>query len=177
MVNLLWARFKLFSLQLLCFKDSAKYFTPSSVNLLSASCKLLNLQLLCFKASAKYSTPSSVTLLWLRSKLLSLQLPSLKTPLISLQPRQPMLLPLRLIIKISLCNLRKLTIAVQSTGPSLQFLNTTALKQISLTLFRTVEWSASISFKQWHNVNAKYASSFLGQQVNMPGSSPPSFSS
>ena len=181
-VNLLSVRFKSCSLQLLCFKASAKYFTPSSVNSSPVRFKSCSLQLLCFKALAKYFTPSSVTILWLRFKLLSLQLPSLtlventKNSLISLQPRQPILLPLKSIIKIWLCILRKLAIALQSTGPSLQPLNTTALKSISLTLFRTVESSASISYKQWHKVNAKCASSFLGQQVNMPVSSSSSFS-
>ena len=177
------ARFKLLSVQLLSFKASAKHFTPSLVNSLSARFKLSSLQLLCFKALAKYFTPSSVTKLWLRFKLLSLQLPSLtlvedsKNSLISLQPRQPILLPLKLIIKISLCFLRKLTIAVQSTGPSPQYFNTTALKSISLTLFCTAESSASISHKQWHNVNANCASSLLGQQATMLGSSSCSSSS
>ena len=133
--------------------------------------KLFNLQLLCFNASAKYSTPSSVTLLRPSLKLVSLQLPSLKTLLISLHPRQPTSLSLKSIIKISFCFLRKLTIAVQSTDLSAQPSNTTALKPISLTLFCTAESSASISYKQWHNVNAKFASTSLGQQVTMPGSS------
>ena len=116
-------------------------------------------------------------MLSLSLKLLSLHLPSLKTSLISLHPRQSILLELKSIIKISLCILRKLTIALQSTGPSWQSSNTTALKPISLTLFRTAESSAPISFKQWHNVNANCLSSFLGQQVTMPDSSSSSFSS
>ena len=81
------------------------------------------------------------------------------------------MLPRKLIIKISLCILRKLTIAIQSTGPSWQSSNTTALKLISVTLFRAAETSASISYKQRHNVTAKCTSFLLGQQVTMPGSS------
>ena len=85
---------------------------------------MFSVLLLCFKASTKYVTPSSVIMLTLSSKVLSLQLPSLtlvkkdtKNSLISLQPRQPILLFLKLIIKISLCILRKLVTAEQSTGP------------------------------------------------------------
>ena len=81
------------------------------------------------------------------------------------------MLPHKLIIKISLCILRKLTIAIQSTGPSWQSSNTTALKLISVTLFRAAETSASMSYKQRHNVTAKCTSFLLGQQVTMPGSS------
>ena len=123
-------------------------------------------------------------MLTLSSKVLSLQLPSLtlvkkdtKNSLISLQPRQPILLFLKLIIKISLCILRKLVTAEQSTGPIWHCSNTTALKSIFLTLFRTAESFASISYKQWHNVNANCLSSSLGQQVTMPSSSSGSFSS
>ena len=165
-------RLKLFSLQFLSFKASAKYFTPLSVISFFERLKLFSLQLVSFKASARYFTPSSVILLSNRFKILiGFQLLSWsitlleQNSLICLHPRDPMLFQRRSIIKIPFCILRKLISAVQSTGPSWQSSNTTALKAISLTLFRTAESSASISYKQWHNVNAKFLSFHFGQQV------------